>query len=348
MGYVGPAVIDRLRESYPAARLIGLDAGFFAHCLTDAELLPECELDSQHFVDVRAVDQGMLEGVDAVVHLAAVSNDPIGNAYESVTHEINHGGTVHLARLAKAAGARSFAFASSCSVYGLSEADVTTESDPVRPLTPYAKTKWLAEQDLQDLADETFTVTSLRFATACGMSRRLRLDLVLNDFVASAVVSNRIVILSDGTPWRPLIHVRDMARALEWAVERDSRESGAFLALNVGSDSWNYRIRELAEEVGARMPGVRVEVNPEGAPDKRSYRVGFELFRRLAPAHQPTVDLSTTIDELRNGLGAMRFHDPDFRSSHLVRLAVLERLREAGHLTDSLLWTHRNGRRAAA
>ena len=173
---------------------------------------------------------------------------------------MNHRATVSLARAAKEAGASSFVFASSCSVYGLAEDGLRTEESETGPLTAYATSKLLAERDLAELADETFAVTSLRFATACGMSDRLRLDLVLNDFVAGAHAFREITLLSDGTPWRPLIHVRDMARAIDWALERPADHGGAFLALNTGSDEWNYQIRQLADAVASIVPGVEVSV----------------------------------------------------------------------------------------
>jgi nucleoside-diphosphate-sugar epimerase len=348
MGYIGPAVVDKLRDSYPDAGLVGFDAGYFAHCLTDAVAVPERSLDCLYFGDVRRPPGGLLTGVDAVVHLAAVSNDPIGNRYEDVTLEINHRATVDLARLAKAAGARAFVFASSCSIYGFSEGGAVSEESAPNPLTPYARSKWLAERGLEEVADETFAVTSLRFGTACGMSDRLRLDVVLNDFVAAAVTSGEISILSDGTPWRPLIHVRDMARAIEWAVERGAQSGGAFLALNVGSDGWNYRIRDLAEEVAGVIPGVRVSIDPAGGPDLRSYRVDFGLFESLAPDHQPQVDLRAAVEDLRDGLASMGFEDANFRSSRFVRLHVLSELRERGLVTEELEWvSNGNGYRRA-
>jgi nucleoside-diphosphate-sugar epimerase len=341
LGYVGPAVVARLRESYPEATQVGFDAGYFAHCLTGSSSMPELALDCQYFGDVRRPPHTVLQDVDAVVHLAAVSNDPIGNLYDDVTLAVNHEATVRLARDAKAAGARSFVLASSCSIYGVSGDEVATEESPARPLTPYARSKWLAEQDLQKLAGPTFTVTSLRFGTACGMSERLRLDLVLNDFVASAIASRRITILSDGEPWRPLIHVSDMARAVEWAVSRDAGEAGAFLAVNTGSDEWNYRVRDLAEEVARVIPGVDVTLAATSGPDKRSYRVSFGRYKALAPEHQPEVDLRAAVEDLKEGLERMGFDDSDFRSSHLVRLVVLQDLRERGLLTDRLDWTSR-------
>ena len=339
MGYVGPSVVRRLRDSFPTATLVGFDAGYFAHCLTGASTLPEVALDCQYYGDIRSVAPSLLEGVNAIVHLAAISNDPIGNAYDAVTSSVNHEATVRLAKEAKRAGARTFVFASSCSVYGISEDDVATEDSPARPLTPYARSKWLSEQGLGGLADERFVVTSLRFGTACGMSDRLRLDLVLNDFVASAVATRRITILSDGTPWRPLIHVSDMARAIEWAVSRDASEGGPFLAVNTGSDEWNYRVRDLAEEVAAAIPGVEISLAATSGPDKRSYRVSFGRYRALAPRHQPRMGLRSAVEELRDGLQKMGFADRNFRSSHLMRLVVLEDLRARGLLTEDLAWT---------
>lgn len=347
MGYVGPSVVARLRDVYPSATLIGLDTGYFAHNLATPGPLPEALVDVQHFADVRSIDDAVVRDVDAIVHLAAISNDPIGNLYAELTLAVNAEATIRLARMARDAGVRAFAFASSCSVYGLSELDLTTEHAPARPQTPYARSKWLAEQALAELATETFAVTSLRFATACGMSRRLRLDLVLNQFVAFAVATGRIEILSDGTPWRPLIHVDDMARAFEWAISRDPLDPAPFLVVNAGSDAWNYQIRELAEAVQALIPGVAIDIDPAGGPDSRSYRVDFARFRDLAPEHQPEVDLETAIDDLRRGLEALSFDLPALQSARLVRIAALDRLRRDGTLDDELEWTHRHGRRAA-
>jgi nucleoside-diphosphate-sugar epimerase len=349
MGYIGPAVVEKLRETYPAASLVGFDAGYFGHCLTDAAAVPERALDCLYFGDVRRPPEGLLAGIDTVIHLAAISNDPIGNQYEDVTLEVNHRATSSLAKLAKASGVGSFVFASSCSIYGFSEGGAVSEESPANPLTPYARSKWLAERDLEKLADEAFTVTSLRFGTACGMSDRLRLDVVLNDFVAAAVAAGEITILSDGSPWRPLIHVRDMARAIAWALDREASDGGPFLALNVGSDRWNYRIKELAQEVATVIPGVRVSIAAEAGPDLRSYRVDFGLFESLAPRHQPQVDLCGAVEDLRDGLQSMRFADRNFRSSRFVRLHVLTELRERGLVTEQLEWvSNGNGYRHAA
>lgn len=337
LGYVGPVVTRHLRKAMSGVMLVGFDSGFFANCLTVDPTDGMRTIDHQYFADVRNLPPGCLQGLDAIVHLAAISNDPIGNAYEDVTLDINYRASVELARRAKAAGVRTFVFASSCSVYGAADG-ARTEESAVAPLTPYARSKIMAERDLAALADDAFTVTSLRFATACGMSDRLRLDLVVNDFVASAVACGHITLLSDGTAWRPLIHVRDMGRAIEWALTRSAANGGPFLAVNTGSNDWNFQIRDLAEAVRNEMPGVELEFGPEAVADARSYRVDFTLFRRLAPGHQPQMRLPETICELRDGLRALRFADSEFRSSHLVRLRVLEALRERDRLTERLEW----------
>lgn len=338
MGYIGPLVVRQLRQSYPEATLVGFDTGYFAPCLTTSRILPECRLDVQHFGDVRNFPRELLEGVSAIVYLAAISNDPMGNAYEAVTLDINYKAAVELARKAKQAGASSFVFASSCSVYGFAADGARTEKSPLDPLTAYARSKVFAERDLQPLAGPNFRITCLRFATACGMSDRLRLDLVVNDFVASALAAKKITILSDGTPWRPLIHVRDMARAMDWAVTRPSERGGDFLIVNTGTDSWNYQVKDLGQAVAALMPGVEVSINKAAPPDKRSYKVNFSLFKQLAPNHQPKVDLTETIKELKAGLEDMNFHDPDFRKSQLVRLNTLAKLRANNLLTEDLRW----------
>ena len=193
------------------------------------------------------------------------------------------------------------------------------------------------EQDLKPLADDKFTVTCLRFATACGMSSRLRLDLVLNDFVACALAAKHITILSDGTPWRPLINVKDMAIAIDWAIQRPA-SLGAFLAVNTGSEAWNYQVKDLAEAVAAAIPGVKVSINTEAPPDKRSYRVNFDLYKKIAPNHQPQYDLARTILELKEGLEAMKFNDAAFRDLKLMRLKVLTSLQSSAQLGDDLKW----------
>jgi nucleoside-diphosphate-sugar epimerase len=336
MGYIGPVLTREIRASLPGAEIWGFDSGYFAHCLTNASYLPECEIDRQIFGDMREFPVEVLEEIDAVVHLGAISNDPMGKQYEAVTNAINDVASRNIAREAKNRGVGRFVFASSCSMYGQAIGEARAETDELNPLTAYARSKVAMEQELEQLASEDFQVTALRFATACGMSPRLRLDLVLNDFVACALTTGRITVLSDGSPWRPLIHVRDMSRAILWGLERDHGPD--FVAVNAGSDQWNYQIRDLAGKVAELVPGTEISINTEAPPDKRSYRVNFSLYARLAPDHQPIVDIDTAVLELKTGLEAMNFADGNFRESNYMRLKMLESHIRNGTLSDDLTW----------
>ena len=338
MGYVGSVLVRHLRSVFPESVLVGYDLGYFAHSLTAASSLPETVLDQQIFGDVRQFPDALLEGVDAVVHLAAISNDPMGHRFEAVTDEINHLSGVEIARLSHKAGVKNFVFASSCSVYGAAEGGPRKESDPLNPLTAYARSKIATENFFAQWDQSQMTITSLRFATACGMSERLRLDLVLNDFVAGALATGKITVLSDGTPWRPLIDVRDMARAIEWGISRDPSEGGHCLSINAGSAPWNYQVRDLADAVASLIKGTEVSINTNAAPDKRSYQVDFSLFKQLAPKHQPLMTLDKAIQDLKAGLEKMNFRDGAFRDSQLIRLKVLERHMAERRLSEQLTW----------
>ena len=337
MGYVGPAVVRQLKgQGY---HVTGLDAGFFAHCLVGAEPIPERLVDVQRFKDVRDVTDEDLDHIDAIVYLAAISNDPMGETFQAATMMVNHQAAIDIARRAKGIGVKRFVLASSCSVYGCADGGTATERSPLDPLTAYARSKVMCERDLAGLADEEFVVTCLRFGTACGMSDRLRLDLVLNDFVAGALATGRIDILSDGTPWRPLIDVADMARAMEWAVARPTDSGGVHLVVNVGSNDANYQVRELGTAVRDVLPHVELSINEAAQPDKRSYRVCFDLFAELAPEHACQVTLVRTVQGLVDGLRRIGFDDADFRRSSLVRLNVLSDLRKRELLDSDLRWT---------
>jgi len=338
LGYIGPNLVKQLRNSFPEAELIGFDIGYFAHCLTNPYYFPEVYLDQQIYGDIRNVDPKILEGADAIVDLAAISNDPMGKQYEDITMEVNYKAAVELAKKAKQVGVKNFVYASSCSVYGAASEFAKKEEDELNPLTAYARSKIATEKELVELADSNFTVTCHRFATACGFSNRLRLDLVLNDFVASAIVSKEIVILSDGTPWRPMINTKDMARAIEWSTTRNAANGGEFLAINSGSNEWNNQIKPLADVVAIIIPGTKVSVNTDAAPDKRSYRVNFDLFKSLAPNHQPIHNLKSTVEEVHSNLLEMNFDDPDFRNSKLIRLKTLTDLQNKKLLNHNLKW----------
>jgi nucleoside-diphosphate-sugar epimerase len=339
LGYVGPVVARHLRRTHPEARLIGYDSAFFALSTTGALVLPERTLDEQHYGDVRDIPEALLEGVDAVVHLAAVSNDPMGNKFERVTEDVNYRASVDIGKKAAKAGVSYFAFASSCSVYGFAPGAARKETDELNPQTAYARSKVNTEKALSEIRNNNMIVTCLRFATACGMSDRLRLDLVLNDFVACALALGEISVLSDGTPWRPLIDVRDMARAIDWGITREATEGGGFLSVNVGTDDRNYQVKDLSNAVAGAIPGTSVKVNKAAQPDARSYKVDFSLFGSLAKSYQPQVTLRQSIDMLAKGLRSMGFADPDFRNSAYIRLKVLEAHIAAGRLTPDLRWS---------
>jgi nucleoside-diphosphate-sugar epimerase len=340
MGYIGPMVVRHLRNTIKDLELIGYDAGFFGHSLTMNSGLPETMLDRQVYGDTRDLPAELLEDVDAVVHLAALSNDPIGTKFAEPTRDVNYRASTRLAAMARDAGVKSFVFASSCSVYGESGDAPRRETDGTNPLTAYAHSKIDTEDALRQMDLGGMTVSCLRFATACGMSDRLRLDLVLNDFVACAIADRKITILSDGTPWRPLIDVTDMARAIEWAIGRKREQGGPTLVVNVGSDQWNYRVSELAQAVASKVPGVSMSVNANAPPDRRSYRVDFSLFRSLAPAHQPVMTLENSITRVHDGLTSIGFTDSAFRSGPFVRLREFERLMAAGFITADVRWNH--------
>jgi len=337
-GYIGPLVLRHMQKALPGVHIVGYDSGYFAHCLTGAPRLPETRLQAQHWGDVRDFPGELFDGVDAVIHLAAVSNDPMGSRFEKVTEEINFASSKAIAQKAAEHGVKRFVFASSCSMYGYAEGGPRKESDALNPLTAYSRSKVATEQALAQMADSGMIITALRFSTACGWSDRIRLDLVLNDFVACAIASKEITVLSDGSPWRPLIDVKDMARSMEWALTRDPKESGNYLAVNVGSQEWNYQVRDLAEAVARAVPGTRVSINKDAPPDKRSYRVDFSLYKALAPKHQPQVSLEQAISESKTGLESMLFNDADFRASQFMRLKVIEKHIEEQRLSEQLRW----------
>jgi nucleoside-diphosphate-sugar epimerase len=337
MGYVGPPVVSYLRRSQPDAILHGFDNAYFAHCLTGAQVLPERNLNEQIYGDVRTISPRLLAGYDAIVQLAAISNDPMGHQFEAVTFDINQKTTISIAKAAAEAGVKNFVFASSCSVYGVASGAPRKETDPLNPITAYAKSKVGAERELSTLETD-MVVSCLRFATACGMSDRLRLDLVLNDFVACALSQGEITVLSDGSPWRPLIDVADMGRAIHWAVARPTDNGGRYLSVNVGAHDCNYQVRDLANAVAAAIPGTNVSINTSAPADSRSYRVDFSLYRSLAPNHQPVVDLNQSIQSLIAGMKRMNFKDAQFRSSELMRLKVLLGHIAEGRMSAELQW----------
>ena len=333
-GYIGPVAATHLTRALPGARVHGIDANWFEG--SEAAKFPDAVFASQRRADVRDLTDADFKGMDAVVALAAVSNDPIGKEFEDATADINSKAVLKAAKAARAAGVKRFVFASSCSMYGAGSDSLRKETDTLNPLTAYAKSKVATEEGLRGLATDGFMITSLRFATACGASPMLRLDLVLNDFVATALRTGRIEVLSDGTPWRPLIHVEDMSRAIEWAVTRGGDN---MVEVNVGSQAWTWQVGQLAREVADLLGGVAVEINTNAAPDKRSYRVDFSRFAALAPDHQPRKDFATAVRELADEVRGIELGDTAIRESRFIRLNVLRGLVQGGKLDGDLRWT---------
>lgn len=332
-GYVGAVLAPFLQRA--GHEVIGLDAGWF----DDAAFGDDSEVRRIPALakDLRDVERRDLAGFDAVVHLAGLSNDPLGDLDPQLTGAINEAASVRLAELAKAAGVERFVFSSSCSTYGAAGDDFLDESAEFNPVTPYGFSKVRMEAALSRLADDRFSPTHLRNATAYGVSSRLRLDLVLNNLVAWAVTTGKIRLLSDGTPWRPIVHVEDIARAF-LAVLEAPREAIHDRAFNVGRTRENYRIRELAEIVAETVPGTAVEVAAGAGPDLRNYRVSCDRLARELPAFHPAWDARAGARELyaayrRVGLTKELFDGPRFK-----RLGHIQRLQREGRLDASLRW----------
>ena len=332
LGYIGPVLEKHLNGKY---LIFGFDQGFFQNDYSIQNIVGlNNNLNAQYYGDVRNFDKSILKNIDKVVYLAAISNDPMGNKFKTPTFDINQNSAIKIAKQSKECGVKDFIFASSCSVYGTGGANTKNEKSTLDPLTNYAKSKINTEQELRSYADENFKIKCLRFATACGFSPRLRLDLVLNDFVASAVLYGEIKILSDGSPWRPLINVKDMSRAIEWSLKSEVEEN--FLSINIGSNEWNYTIKDLAYNVKEVIPNVNISINENADPDRRSYKVDFSKFKKLAPNHSPKVSLLETISELKIGIEKMNFSIKDFRNSNYIRLNKLNYLMNKNFINENL------------
>jgi nucleoside-diphosphate-sugar epimerase len=331
-GYIGSVLAPALREA--GHEVVGLDTFYYRGCNfgDGAEFKPALPLDLR---DVQPTD---LEGFDAVVHLAALSNDPLGDFNPSWTYSINRDATITLASAAKEAGVQRFVFASSCSMYGAAEGDAAlTEAAPLRPLTPYAESKVAAEEALTELADDDFAPVSMRNATVYGLSPRLRLDIVLNNLVAWAHTTGAIRLESDGSSWRPLVHVRDVARATLALLDApDAVVRGE--AFNIGSDVQNYRIRELAEIVHDRLPQCEVTFAEGASADPRSYRVDFAKFESAFPHCRFEWTGERGVDELARGYEEVGLTFDDFQGHRFIRLGQLRRLLDSDALDAKLRW----------
>lgn len=343
-GYIGSELVPLLLAA--GHEVVGVDTGYFREETADdgrwtAGDGSRSAVGSLRSIqkDVRDLEESDLQGVDAVIHLAALSNDPMGNLSEEWTHEINHRASVRLARLSRQAGVSRFLFASSCSVYGQAEGDaLVNEESPVHPLTAYAVSKVRTEEDIAKLADADFSPVFLRNSTAYGWSRRFRADLVLNNLAAWAYTTGEVRILSDGTPWRPLVHVEDIGRAF-LALLTAPRTDVHNQVLNIGSSAQNYRVRDLAGFVQAALPDSRVSYAAGGSPDPRSYRVDFAKLNRLLPDYHPTWDACTGAQQLAAAYRRACLSQAEFTGPRYTRLAQLKALIDAGRLDGTLRWT---------
>jgi nucleoside-diphosphate-sugar epimerase len=322
--------------------VVGLDSNWFEPCIYG-----DAPLDFPHYLlDIRDVSRLDLEGFDAVIHLAGLSNDPLCNLDPAMTYEINHAATVRLARLAKLAGVTRFLFSSSCSTYGASGDELLNEEAELMPLTPYGDSKVRSDRDLALLADEDFSPTCLRNATAYGVSPRLRFGLVLNDFVAMACLTGKIRIASDGTPWRPLVHVEDICRAF-LAVLAAPREVVHNQVLNVGSTRENYRVSELATIVRSAVGRCEIEYANQPSPDKRCYRVDCGKLERLLPDFELHWNVRRGAEQLYDAFCRSGLSHDDYSGPKYDRLRMLKKLLADQRLDDNLRWKPANAGRVA-
>ncbi|NBE91712.1 SDR family oxidoreductase [Nonomuraea sp. KC401] len=328
-GYLGTVMAGRLATA--GHDVTGLDSGLFARCV----LGPPPADPPGHRADLRDVRAELLEGVDAVIHLAALSNDPLGALSPELTYSINHHASVRLARLARDVGVRRFLYASTCSVYGASGGDdLLGEDAPLRPVTPYAESKVRVEDELLELADDDFTPVFLRNATAFGFSPRLRADIVLNNLVGHAHLTGEVRVLSDGTPWRPLVHVADIADAFAAMLDAP-REAVHAKAFNVGGEQNNLTVAGIAGHVVEAVPGSRLLITGETGADPRSYRVDFSRIRQALPGFHARWTVKAGAVELAEAYRTYGLTQADFRE-RFTRLAWLAERRSSGTVTAEL------------
>lgn len=330
-GYIGSVMTPYLAgQGY---QVVGLDTGYFNECTAVEDDLVVEELAR----DIRDVERSDLTDIYAVIHLAALSNDPIGNLDEGWTEDINHRATVRLATMAKAASVRRFLFSSSCIMYGMSALESVDETAPLAPETAYARSKVTGEEALRGLADSSFHPTYLRNGTIYGLSPRMRLDTVLNNLVAQAVTTGKVVVLSDGSPWRPVVHVEDVARSfhhvLEAPIELISNE-----AFNNGTDEFNLRVIDLARIAAEVVEGAEVEVRSEASADQRTYRADFSKFARTFPDFQWKWSATEGARQLAADLKAISLAESEMEGKKFVRLRWLNHLLASGALDDNLRW----------
>ncbi len=331
-GYIGHVLLPMLLDR--GHHVTGLDSFLYEDCgFAAQEAAPSAVVRK----DIREVELDDLHGLDAVLHLAGISNDPLGDLQPAATYAINHEASVRLARLAKEAGVPRYVFSSSCSNYGAGGDSFLDEAAGFNPVTPYAESKVWVERDVAQLADDSFSPTFLRSATAFGVSSRLRGDLVVNNLVGYAYTTGDVLIKSDGMPWRPLVHIEDIARAFV-AVLEAPRELVHNEAFNVGITSENYRVRDVAEMVADVVAGSKVTYAGDASPDARNYRVDCEKIRSRLPAFQPTWTVRKGIEQVHEAYSRHGTSKEEFLSSQFIRLKRIRELQTQGALDEMLRW----------
>ncbi|HTT14033.1 MAG TPA: SDR family oxidoreductase [Burkholderiaceae bacterium] len=336
-GYIGARLAPLLAAGGHA--VCGLDAGFYRDGTLYLDPLGMAISPPTTYKDLRSVTTADFAGFDAVVHLAELSNDPLGQNRPEVTYKINHEGSVRIAKAAREAGVRRFVYASSCSVYGVGTGDFLDESSPTNPQTAYAKCKVLVENDLKPMAGPDFCVTFLRNATAYGPSPRMRFDIVLNDLCALAWTRKKIAMVSDGSPWRPIVHIEDICAAVQCALEAPAQAINGEV-FNVGSSAENYRIREIAAIVAEAFPGCEVSAGPASA-DNRSYRVSFDKIANRLPGFKTRWSAAEGARELHRLFQRIEFSPDTYEFRAFTRLKQLKYLQRTGQIDDDLYWSAR-------
>lgn len=328
-GYIGPVMISMLQAR--GHEVVGVDSYLFEGCHVDGWTSGVDAIRK----DTRDLTVEDLTGFDAVVHLAALSNDPLGNLDPQLTYDINHLTSVRIAEMAKAAGAERYVFASSCSLYGAGGAEYLDESAEFNPVTPYGESKVKTEIDVSPLADDDFSPTYMRNATAYGWSPKLRADLMVNNLVGHALMTNKVLIKSDGTPWRPLVHVGDISLAVceVLASDRDAIHDQAF---NVGQTHENYQVRDVADMVAAAVPGSEITYAPGGEADTRDYKVDFSKIRETLPGFVPQWTVEKGIAELVEQYQKHGLQMDDFEGSRFMRIKTLQGRMDRGEVSGDL------------